>query len=230
VTTQPDLWPGIDLKLEYARFHFGGMSGALRPPEPRRQIAVQGSIDGDSFRDWHLKFYAHFDAFLSAARSVPEIIRCCFGKDTANRLMRDWFDGLDPSERSRREEFGKRFTSNYKAFRNLPLGMARHISEHRTGVPPVTVTINGRFGLTYIGDPLTRVPTSEMRPVQEDDQFGWLARPMTVHPMWQNFDTDGRPLFETCETYLDSARSLIGGARKLAEVVHGDNPLSPPPS
>ena len=34
---------------------------------------------------WERSLYAHFDAFLVALRSVPEIIQCCFGKDVQSK-------------------------------------------------------------------------------------------------------------------------------------------------
>ena len=37
---------------------------------------------------WPRFLYAHFDAFLVALRSVPEIIQCCFGKDVQNKEMK----------------------------------------------------------------------------------------------------------------------------------------------
>ena len=103
------------------------------------------------------------DAFLSAARSVPELIQCCFGVDDHPKKMRDWVEALDPDEQKRRREFRNKFKADYDAFRALPLGTARHISEHRTGVLPVTVTVTGRFGLTYSGGPTNPIPTSETR-------------------------------------------------------------------
>jgi hypothetical protein len=65
--------------------------------------------------------------------------------------MREWFRTLDADEQERRREFARKFKADYDAFRALPLGTARHISEHRTGVAPVTVTVTGDFGLTYKG-------------------------------------------------------------------------------
>jgi hypothetical protein len=138
-STHRDLWPGIDLKLENALFHFEGMGQALQPPERTAHTVVLESSETLIGGNWHRAFYAHLDAFLSAARSVPELIRCCFGVDDGARKMREWFQALDPAEQTRRREFGDRFRPHYDAFRALPVGAARHISEHRTGVPPVTL-------------------------------------------------------------------------------------------
>ena len=88
---------------------------------------------------WQRSFYAHLDAFLSAARSVPEIIQCCFGVDEGHPIMKSWFGKLPDTEQLRRHEFKKQFKISYDSFRALPLGKVRHISEHRTGVAPVKV-------------------------------------------------------------------------------------------
>src|SRR5262245_34697072 len=109
------LWGGIALKLANANFHFHGMGKALLPPERTAyNVALEsaGAIVGGN---WHSAFYAHLDAFLSAARSIPEIIRCCFGEDRGNQTVRDWFDTLDQDEQDRRKAFGARFDADYKS-------------------------------------------------------------------------------------------------------------------
>ncbi len=98
--THHDLWAGIDLKLDNAKFHLEGMAKALQPPERSPFYAAmeaQGKIINGG--NWHRALYAHLDAFLSAARSVPEIIRCCFGVDVHPKL-RAWFDALPAMRRS----------------------------------------------------------------------------------------------------------------------------------
>jgi hypothetical protein len=221
-----DLWAGIGLKIENASFHLEGMGKALQPPERTSYTAIfesHGMIVGGN---WHRAFYAHLDAFLSAARSVPELIRCCFGEDDGNREMKTWFKGLDQVERDRRKKFTAAFDADYRAFRALPLGTARHISEHRTGVPPVTATVSGRFGITYRGDPIKQIPTSETRKLPAE--YAWMEKSIPVRPMWTDFDIDGKPLFETCRDYLNSAQGLIDRARALAQEVHGDSELTSP--
>lgn len=59
--------------------------------------------------------------------------------------MKTWLDSLDKGEQDRRRRFETEFKAQLNSFRAMPLGNARHISEHRTGFPPVTVTISGRF-------------------------------------------------------------------------------------
>ena len=149
-----ELWAGVELKIQNAVFHLRQMEQSLDPPEQTQEnvaLQVSGAI---IHTDWQRSIYAHFDAFLSATRSVPEVIQCCFGVDLGHPVMRIWFDKMVDAERDRRKEFKKEFKTAYDTFRALPLGNARHISEHRSGVAPVVVTITGMFGITYVGDPV----------------------------------------------------------------------------
>jgi hypothetical protein len=193
-STHHDLWAGIDLKLSSASFHFEGMNNVLKPPALNGHYAALASAGAVIGRNWHQAFYAHLDAFLSTARSVPELIRCCFGVDDGHREMRNWFADLDLDEQRRRREFGDKFKADYDTFRALALGTARHISEHRTGVAPVTVTVTGRFGVTYKGGPTKPVPTSEAR--EMPPELGWMQTHLPVQPTWRDFDIDGKSLFE----------------------------------
>jgi hypothetical protein len=226
-STHRDLWGGIDLKVASARFHLDRMVKTLQPPEPTAHLVAleaAGAIIGGM---WHEAFYAHLDAFLSTARSVSELIQCCFGVDRRVKEMREWFRTLDADEQARRREFERKFQANYDAFRALPLGTARHISEHRTGAPPVTVTVTGLFGLTYSGSPTKPIPTSEAREMPPELPF--MQRHTPVRPMWNDFQIDGKPLFETFHSYLESAQALITRARALADEIHGENELTFPP-
>jgi hypothetical protein len=218
IATHLDLWAGVNLKLGTASFHFGRMGAVLQPPEMTQHMAALESSGALIGGDWHEAFYAHLDAFLSAARSVPDLIRCCFGVDDSTK-MKHWFDALEPNEQQRRRKFGNKVKAEYDAFSALALGTARHISVHRTGVPPVTVTVTGRFGLTYRGGPTKTIPMSEAG--EMPPELGWMQRSMPVRPMWTDFDIDGKPLFEACRKYLESAQALVSRARALAEEVHG---------
>jgi hypothetical protein len=55
-----------------------------------------------------------------------------------------------------------------------------------------------------------------------------MAHPLRVN--WSDFTIQGRPLFETCQKYLNSAQGLIGEARLIAERAHGAEHLTLPPS
>jgi hypothetical protein len=226
-STHHHLWGGIDLKIRSAWFHLNGMSKAIQPPERTGYMVALESSGALIGGNWHEPFYAHLDAFLSTARSVPELIRCCFGVDDGSKTIKDWFKTLDPDEQKRRGEFGDKFKTDYDAFRALPLGTARHISEHRTGSPPVIATVTGRFGVTYKGGPTKPIPTSESRELPAE--YGWMQKPTLIRPMWTDFDIDGKPLFDTCRVYLESAQALIAGAKALADKVHGNNALTSPP-
>jgi hypothetical protein len=225
-STHHDLWTGIDLKLSSASFHFDRMNNVLQPPRLNGHYAALESAGVVIGRNWHQAFYAHLDAFLSTARSVPELIRCCFGADDGHKEIREWFKRLDLDEQRRRREFGDKFKTDYDTFRVLALGTARHIIEHRTGVAPVTATVAGRFGVTYSGGPTKPIPTSETR--EMPPEFGWMQRYLPVQPKWSDFDIDGKPLFDACRDYLQRASDLISRARVLAESVHGSSNLTPP--
>jgi hypothetical protein len=208
------LWAGVELKLQHAEFHFDMMGRSIQLPEQTWiTVVVQasGAIIGTG---WQRSFYAYLDAFLSTARSVPEIIQCCFGVDLGHPEMRQWFKTRPADEQVRRHEFKKKFKSHYDSFRALPLGTARHISEHRSGVAPARVTISGLFGVTYIGNPAEGVPLSETRQI-DDHNLAFLAKANPIHPKWQNFDIEGQPLFPTCGDYLNHARALIDEGRRI---------------
>ena len=72
------LWAGVDLKVSYAGFFLGQMTSALQPQRTQTTVALEGTIVGNL---WQQSFYPNFDAFLAMTRSIPEVIKCCFGKD-----------------------------------------------------------------------------------------------------------------------------------------------------
>jgi hypothetical protein len=221
-----ELWAGVALKLENARFHFEKMEQSLQPPERTHMNVVLQSAGTIIDTRWQRSFYAYFDAFLSMSRSVAEVIQCCFGHDTA-RQMNGWFKTLPSDEQTSRREFSKQFKKHYDVFKNLPLSEARHISEHRKGYADVTVAINGMFGVTYTGGPTKAVPISETREI-DDPTLAFLAQPRPVHPTWADFQIDGQGLFEACAAYLGCAQDLINVAQHIAQQVHGNKTLTPP--
>jgi hypothetical protein len=220
------LWAGADLKLQYAGFHLQRMGQSLQPPERTHWNVAREASGAIIDTGWQRSFYPHFDAFLSATRSVAEIIKCCFGVDD-HRAMTTWFDQLPAEEQDRRRAFWKQFQSHYELFCKRPLCAARRVSEHRTGYPPVTVTISGMFGVTYVGGPTTLVPGSETRPHIDPPL---RAMPIPIRPHWDNFEIDGKGLFPACQDHLNSAGALIAEARRIAEQVHGTHSLTHPPS
>jgi hypothetical protein len=171
----------------------------------------------------------YLDAFLSATKSVPEIISTCFGEDTPNKEMQAWWKALPDEEKERRKEFAKQFKPHHKAFSDLPLSEARNISEHRRGYADVTVTISGRWGVTHVGTPTQPVPSAEL-PKIDRPESAFLGRPAPIRPTWNGFTINGQGLFPACEEYRQAANALVATARVIVERVHGDKPLTPPPA
>jgi hypothetical protein len=215
-----ELWDGVTLKRNHAEFHFQRMWKSLQRPE---KYAVYEAAGVDMGFEWELAFYAHLDAFLSATRSIPEILQCCFGVD---KRWKEW-PNLSPAEQIRRRQFRDEFKAAYEEFRDLDLGEARHISEHRRGYPPVEARVKGFFGVTHVGGPIKKVPRSETRQI-DDPQFAWLLKPRAVLPNWRDFTIDGKLLYDECKNYLTRAENLIEQARVVAERVHGNEILTFP--
>jgi hypothetical protein len=221
-----ELWAGIALKLENARFHFEKMGQSLEPPERTHMNVALQSAGAIVDTRWQRSFYAYLDAFLSTTRSVAEVIQCCFGHDIATK-MHKWFKKLPSDEQDRRLEFSKQFKKDYNAFAKLPLSEARHISEHRTGYADVTVAINEMLGVIYTGGPTKAVPISETREI-DDPNLAFLAKPRPIHPTWADFQIDGQDLLEACDAHLGYAQDFINVAQRIAQQVHGNKTLTPP--
>jgi hypothetical protein len=220
-----DLWSGVNLKLQYAAFFLTRMQAPLDPPPRTTNNVVQESSGAILATNWQQAFYANFDAFLAMARSVPEIINCCFGED---RVLRDWFRTLPEDQQQRRTQFSKRFRDERDRFRDHDLTDERNNSLHRIGVPGATVAHTGLFGVQYVGTAVAPIPASETRPLPPGDPHPWLARPTPVRPHWSDFTIDGKPLFDECHNYLKLANELVEHARRIANEVHGSHSLTPP--
>ena len=224
------LWSGVDLKVEYASFHFSEMHRAVAYRQPTaHEIAMTASGNTIVGNDWQRRFYPQFDALLAAARSIPWIIEACFGADNGHREMRDWLDRLDVDERARREKFSEEFRASphYKTFNKHRHTRARNIILHRTGVAPLEIEISDFFGVVHEGSPVRRIPAATSHP---DNPEMPGSHGMPVEP-WKDgkFTVDGQPLFEQCADYLHVMQGLIDDARKIAARIHGKSPLSPPP-
>jgi hypothetical protein len=224
-----ELWAGPHLKLEYALFHFLEMQQALEgPARDHHSVAMQAAgVIVDT--GWQRSIYPHFDAFLSTTRSVPEIIQCCFGVDEGNPKIKSWFYELSLDEIDRRRQFKKQFHNDYVGFRSLRMSEVRHNIEHRTGVAPATVTIKGAFGDTHKGSPTHLLPNSETRQI-DDPNLAFLAKPNPIQPRWDDFETEGKPLFAECREHLAAASVLVDKARRIALAVHSTSQLSIPPT
>lgn len=77
-----ELWAGPELKLSYAGFHFQKMGTSIAP---RERTAYDTGYSATADAGSQHAMFTYFDAFLCAARSIPEIIQCCFGKDKVGR-------------------------------------------------------------------------------------------------------------------------------------------------
>jgi hypothetical protein len=146
------------------------MGKALLPPPPTAENVALQSSGAILDTRWQNSFYAYLDAFMAMARSVPEIIASCFGADRGSKEMKAWFNSLAPAEQTRRCSFAATFEPFLAAFRALPLSGARNKSLHRSGVAPVEIKVTGRFGVSYTGTPIKRIPSSET-PKLDDPNF-----------------------------------------------------------
>jgi hypothetical protein len=221
-----ELWAGVTFKLDNARFHFGKMGQSLGPPPNTYENVVQQSAGAIIDTGWRLSINAYLDAFLSATRSVAEVINCCFGHDP-NWRLKGWFDSRSPNEQCRRRQFSELFRDDYQQFVKQALSTERNISEHRRGFPKVSITITGMFG-RYHGDLVNPVPITESPKITDPD-LAFLARPRPIYPTAGDFKIDEYDLFEACRAYLKRAESLRASAQAIAQQVHGDKPLTPPP-
>jgi hypothetical protein len=219
------MWAGVDLKSSHATFFLLQMSKAIEPPEQTAwTVALQssGAIIGNL---WQQSFYANFDAFLGAARSIPEIIQCCFGHDRSLQ-MKSWFGSLDQAEQDRRKKFSDEFNSDYSTFIGHALTNARNISFHRTGYPSAEVKITSHFGVVYTGSPTEAVPTAVSPPNHPGPPFRSINLPL--EPRWTDFTIDDKPLFEECQAYLKLAGELRTKAADICQEVHGNESLTFP--
>jgi hypothetical protein len=220
------LWRGIDAKLEYAQFHFEKTFEALIPPQVTGHMAAIEASGAIIDHEWQRPFFAHFDAFLSATKSVPEIIKACFGQDDGPNEMRQWFEQLTDDEQIRRSQFSAAFSSALNDFRKMTLSKARNISDHRRGVAPVIGEMGGMFG-TYAVSATERAPTTEIRDVEPE--YGWLVRPIPIRPTWTDFYIGSEPLFGASKSYLEAARSLRQTGSEIEVRIHSGKSLTDPP-
>jgi hypothetical protein len=64
-----ELWTGVELKFQNAKFHLEQMTRSIQPPQRTgHSVALEasGAIIGGP--DWQEAFYAHLDAFLHSQR------------------------------------------------------------------------------------------------------------------------------------------------------------------
>jgi hypothetical protein len=219
------LWAGVDLKLENASFHLEEMGRSLQPLERTGYLVATQASGAIIGKDWQRPLYAHLDGFLSATRSVGQIIKCAFGVDKDARL-KPW--GTVPQEEQvRREAFQDQFNPQLHAFNGRLLSTSRHMSEHRSGAPPVTVTTTGLFGVVYTGSPTKPIPSAETRNIDLPNVAPMIASLHPIVPSWQDFKIDGQDLFSSCREHLQAASALAAEARRIAAEVHAGRELTP---
>jgi hypothetical protein len=220
------MWDAIEHKLDGAEFFFGEMGRDLVSPAVGNptMAAIAISTGATVGHPWQQRFYHHLDAFLAIARSVPDIVRCCFGFDP---VMGSWLSSLDTAERARRQAFQAKFTKPYEDFKKLPLSGVRNVALHR-GVAPVEVQITGRWGV-YTGGPLEIVPESETPTIVagNDPSLMWASTEPSqgIAPRPSDFSfivtTASGPtkmdLFPECNKFLEEARKLVEEARKICQ-------------
>jgi hypothetical protein len=207
-----ELWAGVELKIAHAFYFLREMQRVLDPPERSPSTLVLESTGAIVGNLWHVPFYANVDAFLAIARSIPEIIQCCFGADKSPQ-MKAWFNALPPDQQARRKQFTAAFEPERVKFRTHPLTNARDISLHRSGVPDVEAKITGLFGVSYISTPVTVAPIAEENRIDPGAppalQIAAAQRRAPVRPTWSAFTIDGKPLFDECGSYLREAQALL---------------------
>ena len=134
-----------------------------------------------------------------------------------------------------RKEFSAEFKTAFEAYKEHPLSQARNISFHRQGCPNAEVAVVGRFNvLPLTGTAVNPAPMYEAPFIgtrgDDADKFAGTMPPQAHRPSWPDFKIDGRPLFDECRAYLQSAEGLAADAEKISTNVHGASPLTTPPS
>jgi hypothetical protein len=232
-------WNGVEFKQGEAEFFFQEMTQDLIPASARpglRAYAAYFSSPGTIVGNlWQSRFYYHLDAFLSAVRSIPDIIQACFGCDPR---VQSWVDQLPPTEPDRRKRFQAQFLPTYLAFNRLSLSRARNMTLHGAGTPPVTVEVSGRWGV-HRGGPTHSIPIADSpRGTIGSDPNEYvpvISSPvMPLEPRQTDFSVSDNTgavvrLFPACTEYVKEARELIRSAQAIAQEVHGTQPLTPPP-
>jgi hypothetical protein len=234
------MWNAVENKVAAADFFLSEMGRDLVPPEAtdRTMAAIAASTGAVLGHTWQGRLYHHLDAFLAMARSVPDIVRCCFGIDP---VMGRWLSTLDAGEIARREAFQRKFDKPFGLFKQLPLSGARNVTLHRQGTAPVEVQITGRWGI-YTGGPLERIPESEMPAIiPGDDPASMWAQTLPPQPIrpraidfWMIVDSaSGQArveLFPECKSFLEQARQLVMEARANSQQEHGTAKITSPPA
>jgi len=231
-------WAGVAFKLDEAQFFLERMSKVLAPT--RLDTSRRHPANVIEMTKWQPDFYYYLDAFVGAARSVPDVIQKCFGWD--ERSSGSWVQPLDKAEIERRKKFQKKFTTIYSAFHRETLSRVRTGLFHWLGVPPVHTRVRVRFGQEYTRGPLDLIPSAACRefPPEVAENVPVSAfQSLPVEPSWQEFTLEipqpnapprSIPLFEECKRYKEAAKDLMSKAKEISDRVHGAEPLTAPPA
>ena len=233
-----ELWAGVDFKLDESQFFLEQMSKVIVPA--RFDNLQRHPAYAIEMTRWQPDFYYYLDAFVGAARSVPDVIQKCFGWDERSRGS--WVQPLERPEIERRKRFQDEFTSIYAAFHGETLSRVRTGVFHWLGVPPVQTKARLVLGQEYIGGPLELIPSAACRefpPEVAENLPASTFRTLPVEPSWQDFTLEipqpnapnrSIPLFEECKRYKETAKDLVSKAKVISERVHGAEPLTQPPA
>jgi hypothetical protein len=237
-----DYFDVVDSKLREGNEHLKTMGKVIihprhRPGFTNQQAAILSCSNTLIWHLWHDPFNSALNAFLSATRSVPDVIRNRFGYDRPGKNA--WLVKLDPAEKKRRRLFSEQFEKDFKLFRRLPLNEERNEAHHGSGVAHWEVVVQGKWG-TYVGGPLQRLPQTESREDFPDLPLGWLEGACTreLEVSWTDFwwvipQDDNPPLrvplFDECKNFLGQAEKLAEHGRKLFKQFHEGQPFTLPP-
>jgi hypothetical protein len=225
------MWESIEFKLEEARFFLDQMSLDLVPPEHRSDAtsqtraiaAMPGTIVG---HPWQRRFYFHLDAFLTAARSVPDIIMFQFGVD---KVTTNWVAGLPQPERQNRQHFADKFGPVREGVRQHQVSTVRNITVHREGTPHVEAELVDPWGNVHQGGPTVHVDDAVLAPAAAGLAAGEYP-PVPLRPNWSHFklivpsrsgSPTSQPLQAALEDYLEAVQQAVAAARSIAQSVYG---------
>lgn len=238
----------IQFKALEARRHLDRMGHVIIHPRHRagfsQHQAASLSCPGTIIsHQWHEEFNAALNAFLSTARSIPDVIENQFGYDNHTKQKKAWLNALPQDEQTRRSAFSNEFLKKQAPFLKLPLNAERNEVHHGSGIAHWEVRVQGRWGLTYTGGPTNPLPNTETRPVPqgEDPALSCLMAASAIQPLepmhtdffWVIPQPNGNvvsvPLFPECRGFLESAEALSAEAERLFKGIHDGHSFTPAP-